>query len=143
VLKNCRSVVGIMARHATAAGLEPGAITRIWLQRYVLDQFQDRRGGGPETMYQTLKGFWDWYADEYGTPSPMAGIPRPKGTSAVVPVLQPEDLKAIFKACKGRDEWETSRNLCIVWMILESGLGGSSFPPSISMMWTARTTPSR
>jgi integrase len=73
-------------------------------------------------MYQTLKGFWDWYAVEFETSSPMAGIPGPKGKSAPVPVLQPEDLKAILKACKGRDEWETSRNLCIVWLMPESGL---------------------
>jgi site-specific recombinase XerD/DNA-binding CsgD family transcriptional regulator len=121
-MRNARSQVTIMAWHATAESLEPGGITKLWLQSYLVRQFDGRKGAGAATMYQHLRQFWSWYEGEYGTPSPMSGIPRPKGTPAVPPVLGPDALRAIFKACAGSTPKETARNQAIVWLLLESGL---------------------
>ena len=52
----------------------------------------------------------------------MAGIPRPGGQSAVVPVLAPEQIAEVLRACTGDTPAETLRNLAIVWLMLESGL---------------------
>jgi integrase len=122
VLKNRRSAVLIMARNATAAGREPGTITKQQMQSYLLAQFKGRRGQGATTLHNDLRSFWRWYSAEYGTPDPMAGIKAPKGKAAVPPVLDPADLVKVFKACEGRSPWETARNLAIVWLMLESGL---------------------
>jgi hypothetical protein len=46
---------------------------------YLAKQYKDREGGGCAVLYQDNKVWWDWYSSEYGTPNPMAGIPRPKG----------------------------------------------------------------
>jgi integrase len=114
--------VRAMARHATKAGHEPGDLGKPAMQRYLLRQYTDRKGTGKETLYQELKNFWGWYSQTYEVPSPMDGIPRPGGESAEVPVLSPEQLPAIFKACTGHTPWETTRNLAILWLFLESGL---------------------
>jgi len=52
----------------------------------------------------------------------MDGIPRPKGKSPLVPVLEPGQLGDIYKACTGRTPQEILRNKAIVLLLLESGL---------------------
>jgi site-specific recombinase XerD len=121
-LRNRLYSVRAMARHATSTGREPADITKAGMIKYLLLQYKDRRGMGRETLYQELKNFWIWWAAEYEGTSPMAGIPRPGGQSAVVPVLAPEQIAEVFKSCTGDTPAETLRNLAIVWLMLESGL---------------------
>src|SRR5260370_40674950 len=47
--------VRAMARHATKAGYEPGDLDQAGLQRYLLKQYQDRKGTGREALFQELK----------------------------------------------------------------------------------------
>jgi integrase len=124
VIKNRRSAVIILAKHATAAGLsEPAGITKPWLRKYLLDQYRDRRGMGKDTFYQDLRSFWDWWAKDEGEPSPMAGIPRPGGSSPLVPVLTPEQIEKVLDAAKSAaSPKEAARNYAIVWLMIESGL---------------------
>jgi integrase len=122
VLKNRRSAVLIMARHATSAGFEPGELTKAHLQKYLLEQFKGRKGQGATTLHNDLRAFWKWYSAEYGAPDPMAGLKAPKGKAAVPPVLGLADLEKVFGACQARSPWENSRNLAIIWLMLESGL---------------------
>jgi integrase len=122
-IRNLRSLVFILARHATAAGKEPEQVTRPWLMRYLLDQGKDRKGDGKVTLHKYVKGFWSWFATEYGADSPMQGVPCPKGEETTLPpVLTPDQIKAVFKACKGRDAAETARNTAILSLLLESGI---------------------
>ena len=120
--RNHRYTVMALAKHATNVGLAPADLTKPKMQHYLVRQYTDRKGKGKETLYQELKGFWKWYAETYETISPMDGIPRPGGESAVVPVLDMNQLSEVFKASKGHTPWETARNLAIVWLLLESGL---------------------
>lgn len=86
-LRNRLYSVRAMARHATSTGREPADISKAAMTSYLLQQYKDRKGMGHETLYQELKNFWTWWAAEYEGTSPIAGIPRPGGQSAVVPVL--------------------------------------------------------
>src|SRR6266487_3070445 len=91
--RNRKCVVMIMARHLTAQGItDPGALTKAQLNRYLLAQYQDRKPGGRLALYQAVKVFFDWLAAEYEVPNPIAGIPRPKGGSEPVPVVQPDQI---------------------------------------------------
>ena len=122
VLRNRRSAVLILARHATKLGGDPPDITKAAMQRYLLLQYKDRKGQGACTLHNDLRAFWRWYASEYRAADPMDGIPAPKGRAAVVHVLKPAEMDKVFAACTGRNAWETTRNLAIVWLMLESGL---------------------
>jgi len=44
-IRSCRSVVLTLARHATAAELEPADVTRAWMLDYLLRQKEARKGG--------------------------------------------------------------------------------------------------
>lgn len=77
-IANRKCNVSIMAQHATADGIaEPDQVTKVWLQTYLLRQAEDRKGNGYTSLYQDLRAFWMWWADDAEKPSPMAKIPRP------------------------------------------------------------------
>lgn len=122
-IRNLRSLVLILARHATAAGLDPADVTKSWIHRYVVDQAADRRGRGAVTFGKYLSSFWKWYAAEYETTNPMAKVPVPRGAPEPVPdVLSPEQVRSILAACKTADPWESARNTALLSLLLESGL---------------------
>ncbi len=122
-IRNRKCVVIIMARHFTAEGItDPSAVTKQQLNRYLLRQYADRKPGGRVAFYATVSKFWSWFAAEYETANPMAGVPRPKGAVEPVPVVRPEDLPALLKACKDKTAVGTARNTAILWLLIESGL---------------------
>jgi hypothetical protein len=84
VIRSRRCTIRILARHATAAGLDPTGVTKAWLTRYLIEQGKDRQGSGAGQIRQEIKLFFRWFASEYGLPDPMAGIPRPSGKSRPV-----------------------------------------------------------
>jgi integrase/recombinase XerC len=122
-IKNRRGVIAALARHMTAAGVtDPADVTTVILNRYLLAQYKERKPGGRVALFQSLKVFFDWFAGEYGTANPFVGVPRPKGGSAKVPVIKPEQLKDILAACKDKTAAGSARNVAIVWLLIESGL---------------------
>lgn len=116
-----RSAVTVLARRLTAEGLDPGDVTRAVLQRYLLGEVQARQHSGATAIYASLKAFWTWWAAEYEAPSPLIGVPRPRGESAPVAVLSAGQIKAILKATSGKT-WEATRNRAAVLLMLETGL---------------------
>jgi integrase len=122
-IRNRRCVVMIMARHLAAQGVtDPCQVTKAQLNRYLLDQYKDRKPGGRVALYQAVKGFFDWLAAEYETANPVTGIPRPRGGSEAVPVVTPEDLPRVLKACQDKTAAGTARNVAVIWLLIESGL---------------------
>lgn len=111
----------LMARHATADGLEPADIDRSWITAYLVRQYQHRSRGGHAACYADLRCYWQWYGREFGTPSPMEAISRPAEHMPDVPVLTVDQLKAILTATAGTD-FESVRNRAIIWVLIESGL---------------------
>jgi integrase len=122
-IRNRKCFVMIMAKHFTADGItDPSAVTKQQLNRYLLRQYADRKPGGRVALFATVKIFFDWVAAEYDIANPIAGIPRPKGGSEAVPVVQPDQIGAILAACKDRFPALTARNTAIIWLLIESGL---------------------
>jgi integrase len=115
------STIMILARRMTAQSTDPAGVTKALMQRYMVAELAGRRHSGALTVYNDLRQFWSWYAEEYEAASPMTGIPRPKGSEAPVKVLTPDQIKAILGACSGRS-WEDIRNRAMVLLLLETGL---------------------
>ena len=112
-----------MARHLTAQGItDPCAVTKAELNRYLLAQYRDRKPGGKVALYQAVRHFFDWLAAEYQVPNPIAGIPRPKGASAPVPVVKPEQVGGILAPCRSKNAAVAARNTAVIWLLIESGL---------------------
>jgi len=122
-IRNRKCVVMIMAKSLCAEGItDPCQLSKLQLNRYLLRQYDGRKPGGRVALFATLRVFFSWLAEEYEVPDPMAGIPRPRGSITPVPVVKPEDIGAILKACEDRFPWLTARNTAIIWLMLESGL---------------------
>ena len=116
----------IMARHLTAQGIaDPCALTKAQLNRYLLAQYQERKpGGGWRSTRRSRSSSTGWPpSTRPGTPSPA--IPRPKGGSEAVPVVQPDQIGAILTACKDKTAAGTARNTAVIWLLIESACAGS------------------
>jgi site-specific recombinase XerD len=122
-IANRRCTVGIMAKHATADGLtDPDQVDKTWLADYLLHQGEGREGNGFTALWESLRAFWRWWAeDDDGRVSPMARIARPKTVVTTVEVLTRDQIEAIIKVCDGRG-FEELRNKAIVLLLFESGL---------------------
>jgi site-specific recombinase XerD len=115
------STTMILARRMTNQGIDPAGVTKAVMQRYMAAELAGRRHSGALTVYNDLRQFFCWYAEEYGATDPMTDLPRPKGNEAPVQVLTPNQIRAVLGACSGRS-WEDVRNRAIVLMLLETGL---------------------
>jgi integrase/recombinase XerC len=120
-ISNRRIAVMSLARHATAEGLDPGQVTKTWLQRYLVAQARGRRGNGYLSVWEECRQFWLWWADESGNDSPMDGIGRPRQVETEVPILTLKQLDQVMDACKGRTLLDL-RNRAILLLLADSGL---------------------
>jgi site-specific recombinase XerD len=132
-IRNRRCNFTVMAKHACNDGLdEPGQVTRQWLQGYLNRQRKDRQGNGYTSVYQDIRAFWTFWVEDNSEfdhtgaitsapVSPMSRIPAPKTVTTAVPVLSPDEISAILKACSGRG-FEDVRNTAIIETLLASRL---------------------
>jgi integrase/recombinase XerC len=117
-----RTAFNSLSKHAVAEGLDdPSLVTKSWMMKYAAAQIKARKNLGAVEHHQLCQQFWAWYAQEFGTTSPMTGIPRPKVYSPPPPVLTAKQLKAILAACEGTG-WMQVRDRAVVLLLLESGL---------------------
>src|SRR5258708_29534009 len=99
-IRNRRTAVSALSRHATAEGLSPGEVSKQWLQGYLIEQRSARRGNGYTTHFEDLRQFWIWWSDEYGLTSPMANISRPKTVETDVPILTPGSSRPSWRCAR-------------------------------------------
>jgi site-specific recombinase XerD len=117
-----RSNVLAMARYFTAASTDPEQVTRLQLSKYLAVQCKGRTGCGPQSLHKDLGIFWKWTADDLEIPDPFEKVTRPSGKSGPVEVVSYSDVQKLLSACDGKTEAETARNVCMLWLLLESGL---------------------
>lgn len=83
------------------------------------------RGMRPATVsqrYRSLQQFFRWLANEGEIPrSPMATMRPPHVPEEPPPVLSPDDLRALLKACDGQ-ELADRRDAAIIRLFLDSGM---------------------
>jgi integrase/recombinase XerC len=98
-------------------------ITRDDLREYFARIAQTRTPGGVSVDYRALQQFFRW-ADEVEEeimPNPMAKMRPPVVPEPETRVLRQEEIKALRKACDGRD-FMARRDLAIVSLFLDTGM---------------------
>lgn len=98
-------------------------IARSDLSDYFARIAETRTPGGVSVDWRALQQFFKW-ADEVEeeiTPNPMAKMKPPVVPDPETRVLRPEEIKALRKACDGRD-FMSRRDLAIVSLFLDTGM---------------------
>jgi integrase/recombinase XerC len=98
-------------------------ITREELRTYFAAIAETRTPGGVSVDYRALQQFFKW-ADEVEeeiTPNPMAKMRPPMVPDPETRVLRPEEIKALRKACDGRD-FMARRDQAIISLFLDTGM---------------------
>jgi site-specific recombinase XerD len=98
------------------------AITRDYIEAFLLELIQTRSASTAETRYRGLRQFFAWCeAEGEITSSPMAKMRPPKVAEQPVDVPSVEDLQALLAACSGNG-WEDRRDTAIVRLFADAGL---------------------
>lgn len=72
--------------------------------------------------YSGLRAFLKWaVTEQLLETSPMDGIPRPDPEAPMVPLLRPDQLGAMLRACEGGD-FESIRDGAIIRLLLDTGM---------------------
>ena len=99
-----------------------GAITREHLEEPIGDLLEEHSAGYAGNRYRSLLQFFRWCAEEGEIPrSPMAQMHPPKPVEWPPAVIAPEQRKALFKACEGRD-FAARRDAAILSLLLDTGM---------------------
>jgi len=89
------SITGLARWLATEHDItSPDQVTKLHMQLAMKRAYGDREKSGVRTCYNDQKAFWDWYAAEEGTQSPLACITRPKDVVVPVNVLSDKENPA-------------------------------------------------
>ena len=101
---------------------EVAAIRRRDVEAYIAHLLERWTPGTAVTRYQDLRVFFGWLVEEEEiTVSPMAKMKPPILPEVPVPVLTPEEQRALLQVCEGR-EFDTRRDTAIIRMFLDTGM---------------------
>ena len=104
--------------------LDPTRVTREYIESF-LDDILNRRGGRPATAanrYRSLQRYFNWLVDEGEIKdSPMRKMRPPKVPEQPPEVLSDEAIKALLRACEGRD-FAARRDMAMIRLLLDTGL---------------------
>jgi integrase/recombinase XerC len=122
------STYGGAARRLSAALPErcrkdAAEITREDLRDYFARIATTRAPAGVSVDYRAVQQFFKWADDveEEITPNPMAKMRPPMVPEPQTRVLRPDEIKALRKACDGRD-FMARRDLAIISLFLDTGV---------------------
>lgn len=124
-------VYGEAARQLVAFLVESGMptdaarITREHVETYIAGVLERWKPATANNRYRALTQFFKWLVEEGElTASPMANMKPPSVPEGEVPVLTSDELKALLKACDGK-EFEDRRDTAIIRLFIDSGMRAS------------------
>ena len=92
------------------------------VEAYISDLLDKWKPGTAVTRYQDLRVFFGWLVDEEEiTVSPMAKMKPPILPEVPVPVLTPEEQRALLATCDGK-EFDDRRDTAIIRLFLDTGM---------------------
>lgn len=122
-LKNYTLEVGNFLRFLETQGITtPDAVQPIHIRRWLVY----RRGQGVSARqlrndYQSPATFWAWLTREgLVAHNPFAQVEKPKAPVKVKPVLSPEEVQALLRACEGT-HWLRLRDRALILTALDTG----------------------
>jgi site-specific recombinase XerD len=108
---------------ASGMPLAVDSIRREHVEAYIVSlQQAGKRPATVSLAFRSLSPFWRWCIDEGEIKvSPMQLMKRPKVEVESPPVLTPDQLQRLLKACDGQD-FESRRDLAILSLLSDSGM---------------------
>lgn len=97
-------------------------LTRALVNAFIADLLDEGAEAATARSRQlSLRRFSTWLAEEGELPEDqLVGLKPPKLDSKIVPELSDDQLKALIKACAGRDFWER-RDEAVIRIMVETG----------------------
>ena len=108
--------------HAKGMPLDPHNITREYIEAFIADLLDRWKPATAANRYRGLQRYFKWLVEEGEIKdSPMARMNPPRVPEQPPEVLSDDDIKALFKACEGRD-FNSRRDTAIIRLLLDTGL---------------------
>lgn len=100
----------------------PEEITKADIESFLAHFLETRASATARQRYASLTQFFKWAAAEGEIPAdPMERIDPPQVTEQPVPVLTVDQLRALIKACGGRD-FEARRDEAVIRLFADTGM---------------------
>lgn len=102
-------------------GADVTELDREQIENFMIDQLQRHKATSAGVRFRNLRAFYNWCVEEEVIDlSPMRRMSEPKPTDEPPPVLNDDDLKALLKACSGK-EFDDRRDTAIIRLWCEPG----------------------
>jgi len=102
--------------------VSPSEITRGQVEDFITELLNKWKPATANNRYRALYRYFNWLVDEGEiTESPMLKMKSPKIPEQPPEVLSLEDIKAILKACEGKD-FLARRDMAIMRLLIDTGL---------------------
>lgn len=88
---------------------------------FIIHILATRSDGYASNLFRALQQFAKWFSKEEDAPNPMSGMSPPMLPEQETPVLRADQLKALLKACDGK-EFIQRRDAAIIYLFLDSGI---------------------
>ncbi|MBM4463138.1 MAG: integrase [Chloroflexi bacterium] len=101
---------------------DPSKVTREYIESFIADLLEKWKPATAANRYRGLQRYFGWLVEEGEIKqSPMAKMHPPKVPEQPPEVLSDDDIKALFKACEGKD-FEDRRDTAIIRLLIDCGL---------------------
>ena len=111
--------------HQVEAFLRPRGVrlrdaTRADLEDFLADLLARRSAATAATRYKVLRVLYRWLEEEEDVPNPMEKMRPPIQPEQPVPVIPPDGLRRLLKACGGKG-FEARRDTALIMLLLDTG----------------------
>jgi len=111
--------------HQVEAFLHPRGVrlrdaTRADLENFLADLLARRSAATAATRYKVLRVLYRWLEEEEDAPNPMAKMRPPLIPEQPVPVIPPDGLRRLLKACEGKG-FDARRDTALIMLLLDTG----------------------
>lgn len=97
-------------------------LSRQVIEEYLGDMQTRVKPATVAQRYRSLQQFTKWLvAEEELAADPMGSMIAPSVPQAPVPVLTPDQLRALLKACEGKD-FVSRRDAAVLWLFIDTGM---------------------
>lgn len=101
---------------------EPGKVTREYIETFINELLVKWKPATASNRYRGLQRYFNWLVEEGEIKeSPMKKMKPPKVPEQPPEVLSDDEIKALLKACEGRN-FASRRDMAIIRLLLDSGL---------------------
>ena len=102
--------------------VEPSKLTGEYVEAFITELLARWKPATVNNRYRALQRYFKWLVEEGEIKeSPMRKMKPPKVPEQPPEVLSEDDIKAILKACEGKD-FASRRDMAIIRLLLDSGL---------------------